>query len=101
MQSLGLSTKRGDRIVFTKLIRDSGLFCSNVGVGVHHRHMVHYVLFDLPLPVVKSECFFRLILRQRCGTFKLASARFTMLKRPSPRMRPLAKMMTGVSDSFL
>jgi hypothetical protein len=34
---------------------------------------------------------------QRCGTFKLASSRFRMLNSPSPRIKPLAKTMMGVS----
>lgn len=52
------------------------------------------------LPVLAFYIIYYM-LRQRWGTFKLANARFTMLKSPSPRMRPLAKMMMGVSDSFL
>ena len=34
----------------------------------------------------------------RCGTCRLARARLTILTTPSPRMRPLARTMTGVSS---
>lgn len=37
---------------------------------------------------------------QRCGTLRLARHKFTILKRPSPRMRPLARTIMGVSFSF-
>ena len=33
----------------------------------------------------------------RCGTLRLARSRFTILNSPSPRMRPLAKTIIGVS----
>jgi hypothetical protein len=33
----------------------------------------------------------------KCGTFKLASKRFTMLNNPSPKINPLASTMIGVS----
>lgn len=36
----------------------------------------------------------------KCGTCKDAKPRLTMLNSPSPRMRPLARMMMGVSDSL-
>lgn len=38
---------------------------------------------------------------QRCGTLKLASARFNILNKPSPRIKPLARIIIGVSVSFL
>jgi hypothetical protein len=34
---------------------------------------------------------------QRCGTFKLARPRFTILNKPSPKINPLARTMIGVS----
>ena len=43
--------------------------------------------------VVYIQCTFI----YKCGTFKLARRRFTMLKSPSPRIRPLASTMIGVS----
>lgn len=33
----------------------------------------------------------------RCGTFKLANNKFTMLNSPSPRINPLARTIIGVS----
>jgi hypothetical protein len=35
---------------------------------------------------------------QRCGTFRLASNRLTILNRPSPKISPLARTIIGVSD---
>ena len=40
----------------------------------------------------------RLKRHHRCGTCRLARAKLTILTTPSPRMRPLARTMTGVSS---
>jgi hypothetical protein len=37
------------------------------------------------------------VILYKCGTLKLASKRFMMLKSPSPRIRPLASTIIGVS----
>ena len=36
----------------------------------------------------------------RCGTSRLARTKLAILTTPSPRMRPLARTMTGVSSRF-
>lgn len=44
-----------------------------------------------------SGLVYKYIFIYRCGTLKLASSKFTILNKPSPKISPLASTIIGVS----